>query len=998
MKRNENTSEIRRLSGSKDTEVSVLSSPATGNLFYPYIIDAADDTFIGLTIDVLNKNDFKEQSFYNEKLVNPDRDRQYLPSAKDKWGFIEASNPNNTLRNISNAFCFSGQRIRFYIGVKDQDTGYFDNQFVYCKTQLSVSAVDLVNGSEIALKSFNDFELSEDDSNRYFSWDVDAYSSSLYGSHGMFGMYVLKLDVSRTFYYDSEYKNPINNGLYTYQNQGLLQLLVYSAPREAKVVDSSTISWLKDKAFDSDAAIEDIFSHTLVSDLEDPNLLLTDSQKRAIVADQIAFLFIAQHPTLTADYFPSKIVGLGVNPTIRSEVVIQKIKTYSRKYPDTIDIAKNRLFSILATYQKYNFISDIESCFDDYTQSLQNLRDPVRTLFIDRNGTLKPQFGTNGILYNPYVISTTEADLALDVVLETTEKILFNKCDVDIDNINVTNIDGTPIDPDTQWALVSFSVVNGDNEISRIRYTLWTSNNLNMFEYVDENGTSRYHAFDCESFGNVFFTVNPESGTDSETSEGWGTGEIVFIRIDIEDKNGFVKSFYGEKFLSDQHWKPGFTTIEVFQRQDGSGMVDIYYDYFGTSEINNSKIDVYVSKDNGSTWTTVAASQLRGDFGVAVMPGRNHIAWSPTVESFGDYALVKIILYDINKRNNRGKDSNTAVIRFDRPVVALRKLTKEEELDMEDGTTSSSSLYSLSSISSSSKDSSSSSSSSVFDEWIPKGFASSWFAVAMSDDGRIQTATAYGGQIHVSYDYGETWNAKDSSRSWWGIAMSDDGKIQSATVYGGQVYVSYDYGDTWNPQSATKNWGYIDMSADGKMQTVLEDNGNLYVSYDYGHNWVPKDSSRLWFDVAMSTDGQIQMATVYSGPIGLYISTDYGNTWNAANVNMLCAGCAMSADGQIQIVNSIYPIMGLYISYDCGKNWELKYNLPNVAYEISMSTDGRIQTAVVENEQIYMSFDYGNTWNVRGILAGWTGVSMSADGKIQTAVASGIQIYVNRNE
>ena len=160
MERGENISEVRINSGVNTSEVSVFTPVSTGDLFYPYVLDAADDAFVGLTIDILNKNETKEQFFYNEKLINPNRDRQYFPSAKDKWGFIESSNPNNTERNISNAFCFCGQKIQFYIAVEDQDAGYFDSQFVYCKTQLTVSIVDISGGSETILKTFTNFESS----------------------------------------------------------------------------------------------------------------------------------------------------------------------------------------------------------------------------------------------------------------------------------------------------------------------------------------------------------------------------------------------------------------------------------------------------------------------------------------------------------------------------------------------------------------------------------------------------------------------------------------------------------------------------------------------------------------------------------------------------------------------------------------------------------------------------------------------------------------------
>ena len=62
---------------------------------------------------------------------------------------------------------------------------------------------------------------------------------------------------------------------------------------------------------------------------------------------------------------------------------------------------------------------------------------------------------------------------------------------------------------------------------------------------------------------------------------------------------------------------------------------------------------------------------------------------------------------------------------------------------------------------------------------------------------------------------------------------------------------------------------------------------------------------------------------------------------------------------------------------------------------ISISSDGKYQTAFVMNGQIYVSSDYGNTWVAKDSNRNWWGISISSDGKYQTAVATGGQIYVS---
>jgi hypothetical protein len=55
-----------------------------------------------------------------------------------------------------------------------------------------------------------------------------------------------------------------------------------------------------------------------------------------------------------------------------------------------------------------------------------------------------------------------------------------------------------------------------------------------------------------------------------------------------------------------------------------------------------------------------------------------------------------------------------------------------------------------------------------------------------------------------------------------------------------------------------------------------------------------------------------------------------------------------------------------------------------------MSSDGKYQTAVVNNGDIYLSSDYGVTWTVKDTTnREWYGIAMSSNGKYQTAVAWG---------
>ena len=60
MKRKENISETRINSGVKNNELDLFQHSSFSGLFYPYVLDSADSSFVGLTIDILNKKEPKD--------------------------------------------------------------------------------------------------------------------------------------------------------------------------------------------------------------------------------------------------------------------------------------------------------------------------------------------------------------------------------------------------------------------------------------------------------------------------------------------------------------------------------------------------------------------------------------------------------------------------------------------------------------------------------------------------------------------------------------------------------------------------------------------------------------------------------------------------------------------------------------------------------------------------------------------------------------------------
>ncbi len=283
--------------------------------------------------------------------------------------------------------------------------------------------------------------------------------------------------------------------------------------------------------------------------------------------------------------------------------------------------------------------------------------------------------------------------------------------------------------------------------------------------------------------------------------------------------------------------------------------------------------------------------------------------------------------------------------------------------------------------------------------------------IAMSSDGVHQTAVAYGGYIYVSTDYGNTWTQKGSSQKWLGIAMSDTGLYQTAVTRDGPIYVSIDSGNTWNPKDETRYWSGVAMSDTGQYQTAVVYGGNIYVSTDYGNTWNPKDEARYWSGVAMSSTGQYRTAVINYGDDGggdIYVSNDSGVSWTGKENYRYWRGIAMSKssdpliDGKYQTAIADGDGEGdyIYVSDDFGESLDPR-DSPRNWRGIAMSSDGKYQTATDngngDNGYIYVSSDSGVSWDPRDSPRDWRGIAMSSDGKYQTAIKYPDQIYISTN-
>jgi len=532
----------------------------------------------------LNRSELDDntENLPDKDWVDSHRLRGDLSDSDAIWGFKETFNDVRKSRSVSNAFCFDGQQLTFYIAPQGLGAGYVDGQWLYCKTTLTVRGINVVTGEQTVLSTFDNFTSNEKGSDRYFTWTVPSRDTSFYSDYSLFGLYVIRLDVQYEYYQDAELTDIFAASIPS-SAQSFLQLLIYSGARELIDVTDTNIDVVTITPNPEDT-LEQIFVKTIFDAFSALNQNpLTDGQKRAIVADQIAVLFMSQHPVVVADAYPSPVVGFGMRSVISPRKVVESAITYSLRYPDIVEMVKDRLFGMLAAYERFNFVVDIKKIVDDFTQSAQVIRDPVRTVLIDSNDVLKDDLGVGGIAFNPYAVEVVNAEFIRDIPEPLVVTCPLYEELVDVGNIEITDAAGGELGPTDLSVKVAFEVLSGEAYVKQVRYVLFSEDHYYYDTYVDASGISRSHVFTLPDFID--------------------NGNIVNAQIDIEDVNGGVTSFTAYVWVAGSSVNlPVLSDLRFYQRNDGSGVVDIFYNYIGVEEIDNSYLFVEFSVDSGVNW------------------------------------------------------------------------------------------------------------------------------------------------------------------------------------------------------------------------------------------------------------------------------------------------------------------------------------------------------------------------------------------------------------
>lgn len=255
------------------------------------------------------------------------------------------------------------------------------------------------------------------------------------------------------------------------------------------------------------------------------------------------------------------------------------------------------------------------------------------------------------------------------------------------------------------------------------------------------------------------------------------------------------------------------------------------------------------------------------------------------------------------------------------------------------------------------------------EKFIPNSdnFINTWEEIAFSGDGHYIVACSPQNSLYISQDYGVNFQLKltDFDRVWeWCSISNETGQYMLASSLSDGVFLSSDYGTSWTavPDLPTdvNDIGYVRVTRTGDVMIAGYFPGNVLRSIDYGQTWTPITSLRsngYWYDAFEAMTSNVMVTFEYPG--SLWISNDRGLTWTEK--------------------------LG-----DQQRNW----------IDMSVSANGLVIGAVVENGLAYISMDGGNTF-VNAVDSStprpWTFVQVTQDASAVFIGGKNIPVYMANN-
>jgi len=218
------------------------------------------------------------------------------------------------------------------------------------------------------------------------------------------------------------------------------------------------------------------------------------------------------------------------------------------------------------------------------------------------------------------------------------------------------------------------------------------------------------------------------------------------------------------------------------------------------------------------------------------------------------------------------------------------------------------------------------------------------------------------------------------------IATSANGQYIITTSQGsGQIVSSSTYGalisSSSSPTTVYENWDSVGISSSAQYQTAV-------------------------IDGSLNINGNVYLNAADSSCI--YVSMDYGSTFKPVTVSGVSSGTSwqgvtVSSTGQYQTaIASGVPNGNVYLSSDYGRTWNptnTGATANSTWSSVGMNATGQYQVATVANGSVYNTRSYGSSWSAISSVgtANWSATAVSTTGQYQVVCANGGNIWLSNN-
>ena len=581
------------------------------------ILEVSDKalTTPSLTIDILNKDSLANQTaaYFGHNLppvlqpMNGDRLRGDFRNRDAIWGLRELSTFAN---RRSNGVALTNERLVFYVAPLGHAAGHITNYSdpVFAVPTLTIQVYDLVHNTQASI-NFDNFTAAANDPSRYLHLRLPEYDSAaaaFAATQGVHGLYVISLQETYNFYKRADFTDPIpelsvlnesHTQIQTIYWKGVLnalnlapitniELLTLCDFRKYNLPISSAVTSVAE-VFDNNLAFKDFRRETKVSGTLTP-VDPTTEQKETIVRDGTIGLLSTQLPLLPSDASPAPVVGLGI--ATAATVPLSPQSVVARSYANgVVGPAPSRLFSLNGVPPAVNTLETLNALTSNHAQLGLTLRDPLRIWETDGST------GTAAFASGAEAVGFAQIKAGGEVLSLTIGQDFPVVGDVRVVSIDLFNLYSV-------GATISFQMAKAE-PIATVSFGLALDNEEYTW-HTDPTGCARSHSLYWSDLEQVPTTTS-----------------VIYGCVAIRAIDGSVKFFRAFTCLALRNNLPGLVNTSVKQRQDGSGKIEMDYDYISAREIATGSAVV----------TTGGADPGAGRDVGAILPGTRKLSW-PGIE------------------------------------------------------------------------------------------------------------------------------------------------------------------------------------------------------------------------------------------------------------------------------------------------------------------------------------------------------------------------------